>query len=245
MLKTFRADLHVHTCLSPCCDDEMRPSAIVTEAKNKALQVIAVCDHNSTGNVRAVRQAGRREDLAVIGGIEVCSEEEVHVLGLFDGETGLGEMQQLIDENLPGWNDPELFGRQCLCVVNDAVVDLEDRLLIGATKLTVEKIVEKIHSLGGLAIASHVDREAFGILSQLGFVPEGLEIDAVEISPLRSVSEARARFPAIEDYPTVCSSDAHRLTEIGTVCTTFTGVVASVKDLKKALLGLDGRAVLN
>ncbi len=242
MLTRFRADLHLHTCLSPCAEDEMSPLAIVRQAKKKGLDVIGICDHNSTKNITAVRQAGQSEGLAVIGGIEVCSEEEVHILGLFDEEESLQEMQRLMDHNLQGENNPELFGQQWLCDEHDAIVGQETKLLIGATGLSVEEIVENVHRLGGLAIASHVDRESFSLFSQLGFVPEGLQIDALEVS---SPSGARDCSGQIRDYPLVYSSDAHRLDQIGTAFITFAGDSPCVAELHKALLGEDGREVMN
>lgn len=245
MLTQFRADLHLHTCLSPCADEEMSPLAIVKQAKKKGLDVIGICDHNSSKNVVAVRQAGWHEGLAVIGGIEVCSREEVHILCLFDEEQSLQEMQSLIDQNLQGENNAELFGQQCVCDEYDAILGWETKLLIGATGLGVEEIVESIHRLGGLAIASHVDRDSFSILSQLGFVPEGLQIDALEVSPRHSVEEARDCFPQTRDYPLVRFSDAHRLEEIGIAFTTFTAVSPCVTELGKALLGREGREVIN
>ncbi len=245
MLATFRADLHLHTCLSPCAEEEMNPLAIVRRAKKKGLDIIGICDHNSTRNVAAVRQAGGREELTVIGGVEVCSREEAHILGLFDEEESLREMQQLIDENLQGQNNPELFGEQYLCDESGLVVGQETKLLIGATQMSVEEVVESIHRLGGLAVASHVDRESFSLLSQLGFVPEGLEIDALEISSLHSVSKALHCFPQIKGFPLVRSSDAHRLEEIGTALTMFTGNAPCMMELHKALLGKGGREVIN
>lgn len=243
MLKTFRADLHVHTCLSPCADEQMKPAAIVSQAKKKGLDVIAICDHNSAKNVWAVRDVGRRHGLAVIGGMEICSEEEVHVLGLFDEYENLQQMQRLVDKNLSGENNAELFGEQWLCDEQDTIVGQESKLLIGATKLSVKEIIKNIHSLGGLAIFSHVDRESYSILSQLGFVPEGLKIDALEISSRCSPAEARDCLPQITGYRLVHFSDAHQLVQIGEVSTTFTGNSPSVMELGKALRAEDEREV--
>ncbi len=245
MLTTFRADLHVHTCLSPCGDDAMRPLAIVRWAKKKGLDVIGICDHNSVRNVAAVRRAGQREGVAVIGGVEVCSEEEVHVLGLFDREQNLQDMQRLIDENLAGENNPDLFGEQYLCDEHDEIVGRETKLLIGATQLTVEQVVEGIHCFDGLAIASHVDRESFSVFSQLGFVPPGLQIDALEVSSRCAVTEAVARLPGIRDYPLVRSSDAHWLEEIGTASVAFTGNSPCASELRRALRGEGNRETKN
>ncbi len=245
MLKVFRADLHLHTCLSPCADEEMIPLAIVNRAKKKGLDVIGICDHNSIRNIMSIRRAGWQEGLAVIGGVEVTTTEEVHILALFDQHSNLDRMQQLIDQNLRGENNPELFGEQYVCDENGFVVGHEMKLLIGATDLSVEDVVKSIHDLGGLAIASHVDRERFSLISQLGFVPEGLQIDALEVSPLHSISQAVEKFPQIRNYPLVSFSDAHRLEEIGTSFITFTGVSPCVRELGKALVGKDGRKVIN
>ena len=245
MLTQFRADLHVHTCLSPCADEEMSPPAIVRQAKKRGLDVIGICDHNSTKNIGAVRQAGRHENLAVIGGIEICSREEVHILCLFDEEQGLQQMQLLIDQNLHGENNPELFGQQCLCDEYAAVLGQETKLLIGATGLSVEEIVENAHRLGGLAIASHVDRDSFSIFSQLGFVPKELQIDALEISPRYSIAQVRQNFPQTRNYPLVHFSDAHRLEQIGTALSVFTASAPCVMELHRALLGEDGREVMD
>jgi PHP family Zn ribbon phosphoesterase len=223
----------------------MKPLAIVRQAKRKGLNVIGICDHNSTRNVRAVWRAGQREGLAVIGGVEVTTREEVHILGLFDGQESLEEMQRLIDANIRGENNPELFGEQYLCDENGFVVGREMNLLIGATEFSVEEVVESIHGLGGLAIASHVDRERFSLFGQLGFVPEGLEIDALEISRQHSVSEAADCFPQIRDYPLIQSSDAHQLEQIGLTPTTFRVTSPSVIELGKALVEEEGRKVMN
>ena len=223
----------------------MRPLAIIRQAKKRGLDVIAICDHNSTRNTAAVRKAGRGAGVAVIGGIEISSEEEVHILGLFDEEEDLQMMQHLIDENLTAENTPELFGPQYLCDEHDAVVGREVKLLIGATSLSVEKVVEGIHRLDGLAVASHVDRESFSILGQLGFVPEELPIDALEVSSRCPLAEARDRFPQIRGYPLVRSSDAHRLEELGMTWTEFTGASPSVQELRKALRGEFGRELMN
>jgi len=244
MLEVFRADLHLHTCLSPCAEETMVPLAIVRKAKEKGLDVVGICDHNSTRNVMAVRRAGQREGMPVIGGVEITTAEEVHILALFDQQSDLDKMQQLIDQNLGGENNPELFGEQHICDENGFVVGREMKLLIGATELDVEDVVASIHDLGGLAIASHVDRERFSLISQLGFVPEGLHMDALEISPLHSIRQVADELPQVSDYPLVSFSDAHRLDEIGTSFTTFIGTSPSAAELAGALASEDGRQIV-
>ena len=242
MLRWMRGDLHIHTCLSPCADSSMLPLTIVKEAKRNNLQIIGICDHNSIENVEAVRKAGKREGLAVMGGVEMASQEEVHILGFFDEETSLSDIQDVLYENLSGENDEDVFGEQLLADEYDKVTGSNERFLIGATRLSVEGIVDLIHRLGGLAIASHIDRESFSIISQLGYIPSELRLDALEISSLAS-REKRYAFSQRYDFPVLTSSDAHCLEDIGRSFSSFLIKEACFEETKKALMGDKGRRV--
>lgn len=141
--------------------------------------MIAICDHNSAENVQAVIRAAEKVGLAVIGGMEITSREEVHVLGLFQEDLLLNAVQDVIYDNLQGENDPGIFGEQLVMDGQDRVIRRNRRLLIGATNLSLDEVVRIIHEFNGLAIASHVDRPSFSVLSQLGFIPEDLQLDGV------------------------------------------------------------------
>ncbi|UCC70972.1 MAG: PHP domain-containing protein [Gemmatimonadota bacterium] len=236
-MRQLRADLHLHTCLSPCGELEMVPSAIVKEAKRIGLDVIGVCDHNSAENVAAVVRAGAREDLPVIAGMEITSREEVHVLGLFGDEGQVMRLQDLVYENLAGENDPEVFGHQVVVDEFDNVLRLTDKLLIGATSLSLEETVQAIHDSGGLAIAAHIDRERFGLIGQLGLIPAGLPLDAVEVSPRSPVGDW-------DNLPVVSFSDAHFLDDIGKSSTCFVLEEGTFEEIAKALRSEDGRAIM-
>jgi len=237
MMGKIWADLHMHTCLSPCGDGQMRATAIVEQAGKAGLDMIGICDHNSAENASAVMSAGARRGLAVIPGMEVTSREEVHILGLFRTTEGLMNLQTLVYENLPGENDQEAFGSQLVVDEKDCVVGTNDKLLIGATNLAVEQVVGAIHQFGGLAIASHIDRERFGIIGQLGFIPEGLGLDAVEVanSSLREWDYA---------YPVVASSDAHYLEDVGRNSTCFLVEETSFDEIARALNSEGGRRIV-
>jgi len=237
-MRALYADLHIHTCLSPCAESRMSPSAVVAQALRRGLDVIAVCDHNSAENVEAVSRAGQKAGLAVIGGMEITSREEVHVLGLFGRKRHLHAVQDVVYDNLHGQNDPETFGQQLVADENDTVVARNDRLLIGATALTLSDVVGTIHAFDGIAIASHVDRPSFSVLSQLGFIPEGLGLDAVEVS-----SDAVPTIP--QHLPVVTSSDAHRPEDIGTRCTRFLLEQPTSGEIALALRGARGRRILD
>lgn len=243
MLSRVRADLHVHTCLSPCADLEMSPRKIVAEAVRKGIGLLAISDHNSAANVPAVMKAAEGSPVEVIAGMEVCSEEEVHILALFDSSEKALEMQSLVYNHLSGRNDPEAFGVQVIANENDEVVSFEEKLLIGAVGLPIGRIVAEIHERKGIVIASHIDRESFSIVSQLGFIPAGLQFDALELTEHCSDEEARRRFLSTGGAVFVRNSDAHLLASIGTNTSEYLIETASFQELQKALHGEHGRIV--
>jgi PHP family Zn ribbon phosphoesterase len=242
-LRRIRADLHVHTCLSPCASLDMSPREIVREAVHKGLDLIGVCDHNSAENVLAVKRAARKTGLTVLGGMEVASAEEAHILVFFDDDEDLLRFQDAIYRHLSGTNDERVFGQQVIADEEDGVDGFCERLLIGATSLTAEQLVVEARAGKGesLVIASHVDREAFSIIGQLGFIPRGLDLDAVEVSAHITPAAARERFPDCKRYPVITSSDAHSPEDIGRQVTCFMVEEGTVAEIKKALAGKDNR----
>jgi len=244
MYKEFRADLHIHTCLSPCADIQMTPSAIVKNAIERRLDIIAVTDHNSAENVPAVIKAAENSDLTVLAGMEVTSSEEAHILALFDNTASAEKLQDTVYEKLlSGKNDEKRFGEQIVVNEKNEVLSFNKRLLIAATSLTAESIVNIIHSLGGLAIASHIDRETFGLISQLGFIPDNLKLDALEISPRTDRKSAEESFKDYRSFAWVSSSDAHYLDDIGKRATSFFIKEATVAEMRSAMKHTGGRRV--
>jgi len=242
MLKKYKADLHIHTCLSPCAELEMTPSRIVKNASEKGIDIIAVTDHNSAENVIAAKKAAQRTELTVLAGMEVTSSEEVHIVALFDDIESVLKLQEIVYKNLQaGKNDEIRFGEQIVVNEKDEVLSFNKRLLIGATSLTAHYIVNTIHSLGGLSIASHVDREAFGVISQLGFVPPDLNLDALEFSPNITIEQAKKRFTEYSHFPWVTSSDAHYLKDLGKRTTSFFLKEPSLSEITSALKNIGGR----
>jgi len=221
----------------------MSPKTIVEKAKEKKIDIIGICDHNSTENSLAVVKAAKNTNINVFPGMEVTSREEVHVLALFDGIENAVQLQKYIYKNLPGENDQEAFGMQVIVNEKDEVLGFNNKLLIGATTIPLEEVIQIIHSYRGIAIASHIDREAFSIISQLGFVPKNLELDALEISPSMTFSEARKRFK--NNYPITCFSDAHYPKDIGKGLTSFFLEEGTVAEIKRALKNEDGRKLVH
>jgi len=244
MIREFRCDFHVHTCLSPCADLDMYPRAVVSMSLARRLDIIAICDHNSSENVQYVIKCAEGTGLTVLPGMEITSSEEVHVLALFDKLENLTPLQDLVYRHLPGKNDEDIFGCQAIVNEHDEVEGLSERLLIGATTLPLQQIVGDIRRFGGLAIAAHIDRESFGILGQLGFIPEGLALDALEISRRTGLSEARRRWPEFAQSAFVESSDSHIITDIGKGITRAFLEEATTAELRMAFEKKNGRYIL-
>jgi len=245
MLKKFKTDLHIHTCLSPCADLDMSPEKIVRIAGEKKLDIIAICDHNSAENVKYVQRASRNTQLTVLAGIEITSSEEVHTLGIFRELDAVLQMQQIVYEHLnPGINNPDLFGDQVIANEFDEVEGFCERLLIGATTLPVKEIYNYIHRFNGLAIASHIDRESYSLIGQLGFIPEDLEPDALEITGREKIKEYNTYLPGNREIPFITSSDAHFIDDIGSKYTEFIIEKPTTAELKLALNGKMNRKVV-
>ena len=241
MLKWFRADLHIHTCLSPCCDLSMSPRSIVAEALRLGLGIIAITDHNSAANVDAVMRAADGSRVSVLPGLEVCTREEVHVVALFDKPAEAQNLQREVYDHLSGQNDPDVIGMQVIANEHDEVEGFEERLLIGAADFSVDEIVQQIHRLGGLAIAAHIDRESFGIVGQLGFIPPAVRFDALELSATISDEEAGRRFAEYKQHQFLRNSDAHSRSQLGRTGTRFLLEQPTCNELRLALLRVGGR----
>lgn len=245
MLKNFKADLHIHSCLSPCSDWDMSPKKIVQKSLEMRLDLIAICDHNTAENLSATLREGKRQGIAVLPGMEICSREEVHLVTLFKKIEDSLKMQEYVYAHLPGKNQPEVFGHQVIADEHDQVLGENPRLLIGATQLSLVEIVKKVHQLAGICISSHVDRPSYSLIGQLGFIPPDLHLDAVEVSYRVPLDRALTQVPGIKGYPCVTSSDAHFLHDIGKVWTEFVLAAPTVEEIRMALTGTDGRTISN
>jgi hypothetical protein len=244
MLKSYKADLHIHTCLSPCGDLKMTPQKIINQVLKNKIDIIAICDHNTAENVPALINAAKDKKVVVLPGMEICSREEIHILALFENLETVFEMQAKIYEKLHGKNNPDVFGLQVVGNEFDEVLGFNDKLLIGAVDMSLEEVVERIHRLNGLAIASHIDRENYSVISQLGFIPESVEFDALEISPNISIAEARKRYGKYAKYKFIQNSDAHFIKDIGKATTELLLADTSFNEIKQALKNEDGRKII-
>jgi predicted metal-dependent phosphoesterase TrpH len=241
-VKTYIAELHCHTVLSPCAEVEMIPPLIVQTAIERGINVLAITDHNASANIEAVQQAARGTGLIVLPGMELQTREEVHLLCLFDTLEQSAAWQSIVDHHLPPLeNDIEHFGEQFVVDETGEFIRRETQLLLTSAALSLEDAIGRVNSIGGLAIPAHINRPAFGLIANLGFVPVDVQIEALEISRHLNVIDAVKKFPQIKGYPLVQGGDAHRLDEfLG--ANVFELETPTIAELKLALRGTDGRS---
>ena len=209
-------DFHIHSALSPCSDNDMTPNNIVNMAYLKGLNAIAITDHNSTKNVRAAIKIGKELGITVIAGMEIETKEEVHILSLFPTVELAEKAEKIIRANLPKiMNKENIFGEHIIIDENDNIVGKEEQMLITATSLSINDVFSLVRNCGGVAIPAHIDRHSYSILSNLGFIPDELNISTIEISKkTEDVEEYLKNLSFAQKYLVIRNSDAHYLGDI-------------------------------
>jgi PHP family Zn ribbon phosphoesterase len=246
-MKKFRADLHIHTVLSPCGDLEMSPDVIISRAKEMHLDIIGIVDHNSTRQCGVIRQMGQSEGIFILTGAEVTTKEEVHCLAFFETDEQLNCFQVFLDEHLPDIkNDIKRFGHQIAVDAGNNIVFTEERLLISALDQTIDQVETMVHRLEGLFIPAHIDKRRFSVFEQLGFLPPDLKVDALEISPFCK-QEFLTQHQELSKYNFVSGSDAHFPEQIGSRVTVFEMERPGFEEIRKTLKenGLGKIEILN
>jgi 3',5'-nucleoside bisphosphate phosphatase len=217
MRRRFVTDLHVHSVLSPCAAVEMTPRNIIWHAAKYEIDIIAIADHNAGANVRAALDAAQGTAITIVPAMEVETKEEVHVLTLFGQLDELLTWEKIVRAHLPEkMNDTDKFGIQFVVDAEDNLVKVEDRLLLTSISLGIEEVTEQVAKLGGICIASHVDRPSYSIVSQLGFIPPDIKLAALEVSGRLGREQTLQRFPVLENWPIIVSSDAHSIDRLAT-----------------------------
>ncbi len=243
-MNTYKADLHIHTLLSPCGDLEMSPKNIVKQAFERNLNIIGITDHNSTRHCRLISEIAKDKGIFVLCGAEVTSKEEVHCLCFMPDFEKLAVFQEYLEQNLPEIkNDVNMFGYQVQVDEDEQIIYEEEKLLISALDQSIGQIEEKVHQLGGIFIPAHINRTANGLISQLGFVPDDLKYDALEISKHISISKFLLQNPYLKSKTFIQSSDAHFIINLSEVWTTFSLEDLSFNEILMALHGTNGRKV--
>lgn len=204
------ADLHIHSCLSPCGDNDMTPGNILGMAVVKGLDAVAIADHNAARNLPAAQKIADAYGLLLVPAIEITTREEVHMLGYFPDVPTAVDFGAMLKEHLPQKkNKPSFFGEQLVMDEDDQVIDTEDALLIGATDLPLEECAEKVRAVGGVPVPAHINRGNNGLLINLGFMPPEPAFTTVEVW-----RDLPCPLEPLENKHVLHSSDAHYLGDI-------------------------------
>lgn len=208
-------DLHLHSCLSPCGDDDMTPANIVGMAAIKGLDVIALTDHNSCKNCPAAMKHGEAYGVTVIPGMELTTSEEVHVVCLFPTLEDAMAFDHVVYEHLlPINNREDIFGKQQIMNEDDEIIGSVERLLISATDISFDSVFALVEAYHGIAYPAHIDKSTTSILSNLGFVPPDSTFTCAEIHSYKALHHIQKEHPYFLNCNIICSSDAHYLQDI-------------------------------
>ncbi len=244
-MKRFRADMHIHTVLSPCGSLDMSPGRIVREAVVKKLDIIAVTDHNHTGHARIIRRLGEQAGLYVVYGAEVTTREEVHCLAFFDTDEQLVAFQEYLDEHLPFMeNNPDYFGDQVIVDRDEMILEEISHSLYPGIDQSIDEVAKKVLGMDGLFVPAHVDRKMNGLYAQIGFLPPYLDVSAVEIHRNTNPEEYVQEHPELEKLVIVQNSDAHYPEDIGRKWSEYLLEEPGFTEIAKAYRGEDGREVI-
>ena len=213
-MSRYYYDLHIHSCLSPCAEDDNTPNNVAGMAKLSGLDIVALTDHNSVKNCPAFFEAAERYDLIPIAGMELTTSEEIHVICLFEMlDDALRFGEEIDRRRLPVKNRPDIFGEQLILDGEDNLIGNEENLLSVATDISVETLPELVHEYSGICYPAHIDRDSGGIVAILGTLPDNLGFRTVEFRDAGNIKSYSERFD-LSGMTVVTNSDAHFLTGI-------------------------------
>lgn len=207
-------DLHIHSCLSPCADNDMTPNNIAGMAALNGLNIVALTDHNTTKNCRPFFAAAKRNGIIPVAGMEMTTAEDVHIVSLFPTLEAAEEFDREYQKYRIFYpNRTEIFGEQLIMDENDEVIGQEKHLLLNACRLSIEEAVPLLRSYGAAVFPAHIDRPENGVIAALGCLPEDVHFPCVEFRDAVSIGDYVGRF-GLAEKRILTDSDAHYLWDI-------------------------------
>ena len=211
-MNSYRYDLHLHSCLSPCGDMDMTPNNLVNMAALLGCDIIALTDHNTCRNTPAAVKVGQATDVLVIPGMELCTAEEAHVVCLFETVEDALAFDKYVCAHIPKVpNRPEIFGEQWILNEDDEKIGEISELLITATDISINDVQALVKKFNGVAFPAHVDKDAYSVTASLGAIPPEAQFSAAELSLTADAAQQRLLHPELESMMLLRSSDAHYL----------------------------------
>ena len=213
-MRKYFYDLHVHSCLSPCGDDDNTPNNIAGMAKLCGINILALTDHNSAKNCPAFFEACKKYGIIPIAGMELTTSEDIHVVCLFeDLKCALTFDGHIENNRMKIKNKPEIFGKQLILDGEDMPIGQVDDILINATNISITEVSKVVASYGGVCYPAHIDRESNGIIAILGAIPEDLNFNYFELNDNGNIDTYSDLYGISKDR-FIVSSDAHYLTDM-------------------------------
>lgn len=216
-MNKYYYDLHIHSCLSPCGDDDMTPNNIAGMGTLNGLNIMALTDHNTCKNCPAFFKAAKKNGIIPVAGMELTTAEDIHVVCLFEElETAMSFDEFIQSHRILIPNRTEIFGFQQIMNENDEIIGEEEHLLSNATDIMIDNVYETVKEHGGICYPAHVDRDANGIITMLGTFPEYeyMEFAAAEFHSGENIDNYNEKYPNLRKTLKVVSSDAHYLWDI-------------------------------
>ena len=214
-MSRYYYDFHIHSCLSPCADDDMTPNNICGMAQLIGLNIIALTDHNTCGNCETFLKVAKKHGLIGIAGMELTTSEDIHIICLFEFlEKALEFSDEIKKHRIVFPNNEKLYGKQMYMDEDDNVVGVEENFLPMATTLGLDEAVKLSESFEAVVYPAHIDRMANGIISILGTIPESSDFSCVEFNLKQDIEKYRSEYEILKNIPYVINSDAHNLWSI-------------------------------
>lgn len=214
-MNKYYYDLHIHSCLSPCGDDDMTPNNIVGMGILNGLNIMALTDHNSCKNCPSFYKAAERQGIIPVAGMELTTAEDIHVVCLFPELESAMEFDCFIQKHrmlIP--NRTDIFGFQYITNENDEIIGEESHLLSNATDIMIDDVEKTVSSFSGICYPAHIDRESNSIIATLGTFPENAAFNIAEFNNRNNIDKFNGKYLALNNKTKIVSSDAHYLWNI-------------------------------
>ena len=212
-MSRYYYDLHIHSCLSPCADNDNTPHNLAGVGKLAGLQLMALTDHNTCRNCKAFFDAAAEMGIIPVAGMERTTAEDIHMVCLFPTlADALAFDEEIAARRVRIKNRPDIFGEQLLVDAADNILGFEEHLLSNATTVSLDESVPLAEKYHGVCYPAHIDREANGILAVLGMLPDTPRFSCIELHDGEKEQALRASMTLPQTV--IVSSDAHYLWDV-------------------------------
>lgn len=214
-MSRYTYDFHIHSCLSPCADNDMTPSNIAGMATLAGVNIMALTDHNTTKNCPAFFKTAKRNGIIPVAGMELTTAEDIHIVCLFEKlDEALKFGEEIEKHRILIKNRTDIFGEQLIMDEEDNVIGTDEYLLSNATDISVDEAPKLVGKFNGVCYPAHVDRTSNGIIATLGDFPPTPKFNLAEFHDAEKIEEYRYKYPILDGKKLLVSSDAHYLWDI-------------------------------